>query len=447
MTRSFHVPVTRRAVTAAIVVSLVLAGSTVIALGTVPSISHATQSGGAPPADAPEASTGGTASSPAAISRSDAVHAEVNLSNVTSNQTAALGQVGSVELRTETRTSDQQGTLIESQTIRVNDSTRRLYARQRQVLKEATTDSSDGQQTTKTRITTDYFANGSTVFVRKGANGNTSHYERQRTYDWSPMGNPMNESASLDLATQFDFGYERLQNGDHMFTVTSPNQIEAGGPPADGIEDVSVRIRVDNDTGLVTYLRYELVVRNSTTNQRLSYVTVRVLDDVGNATVPTPKWISEAKNRTDPLLVRAEPYVPPFTITTETKMCGRNTTTLTDTYNSNVDAIPGAVRGVVTDATIHGIVNGDDDRNYTISTGADRRISDVHPGVPDDASVEVETDCNTVTTVVDAENTTDAFVRKYNAGDISVRGTNPLSTVVVEAVKAVVKIGQWIGLV
>lgn len=128
------------------------------------------------------------------------------------------------------------------------------------------------------------------------------------------------------------------------------------------------------------------------------------------------------------------------------EVCNRDVDVLVETYDANVDEIPGPVRGVVTDETVHAMVTGDANRDYTVVTGADRRVTSMSQGVPDSPSIEIETDCETLTTVVDADDEAAAFGDEYDNGEITIRGATPFDMLVVEAIKLAVEIGQWLGL-
>jgi len=128
------------------------------------------------------------------------------------------------------------------------------------------------------------------------------------------------------------------------------------------------------------------------------------------------------------------------------RLCNRSADPLVDAYNDNVDAVPGVLSGTATDTTIHGIVTDAEERDYTITTGADRRVATFRAGSPDGAAVELETDCATVRKIADAENRRDAFGTAYGNGEIQVRGVGPIDTVLVEVLELGVRIGGLFGL-
>ena len=76
-------------------------------------------------------------------------------------------------------------------------------------------------------------------------------------------------------------------------------------------------------------------------------------------------------------------------------------------------------------------------------TGESRRSVEGRPTCP---TLEVETDCETVTTVVDAPNTTDTFVDEYRGGEITVRGRTLPKQIALGLIKTVDGIGRVHGL-
>ena len=102
--------------------------------------------------------------------------------------------------------------------------------------------------------------------------------------------------------------------------------------------------------------------------------------------------------------------------------------------------------GRISNATIHGVVTDDANRDYTVVTGANKQVSRFSAGVPSNPSLEVETDCDTVTRVVDADKPDQAFSSAYDDGDIEVSGVGLVNTIIVEVLKVGYTIGQALGL-
>jgi hypothetical protein len=128
------------------------------------------------------------------------------------------------------------------------------------------------------------------------------------------------------------------------------------------------------------------------------------------------------------------------------RVCDRNASTLVETYEASADAVPGFAAGMVTDERIHLLVTDDRHRDYAVVTGGDRRVTAFRRGAPDDPTLEVETDCETVRTVVDAPNTTDAFADEYRAGEITVRGRTLPKRIALGVLRTLDGIGRATGL-
>ena len=128
------------------------------------------------------------------------------------------------------------------------------------------------------------------------------------------------------------------------------------------------------------------------------------------------------------------------------RLCGHGGGTLVDLYHAHADRVPSWAESVVTDETIHLIVNGDRGGDFVVVTDQDGSVSTFRRGTPDDATVAVETDCETVRTVVDAQNPADAVAAEYDSGQITVRGTTFPRSIVIEVSELVFGIGRSLGL-
>ena len=133
-----------------------------------------------------------------------------------------------------------------------------------------------------------------------------------------------------------------------------------------------------------------------------------------------------------------EPEIP--------RLCGRGSGALVDLYHDNVDAVPAIAEGMLTDETIHLSVDGDRGGAYMAVTDSDMRVTAFQPGVPGNATLVAETDCETVTTVLDSSEPGDAFSTAYDNGEIAVRGATFPKTVTVEVSKLLYRIGRTLGL-
>lgn len=129
------------------------------------------------------------------------------------------------------------------------------------------------------------------------------------------------------------------------------------------------------------------------------------------------------------------------------QLCERDVQSLLDSYNANVDEVPPIVRGVVADETVHLVVDGDATGEYAAVTNESGRVTEFRPGAPENPTVVIRTDCETVDTIVDADDSVGAFESEYRGGEISVRGVGIVKSVVVEAVEVVVGLARYIGLI
>lgn len=111
-------------------------------------------------------------------------------------------------------------------------------------------------------------------------------------------------------------------------------------------------------------------------------------------------------------------------------------------YHDSIDAVPGFVDWAVTDEAIHLIVNNDTETDYTVTTGSDKRVATFRPRAPDNPTIEVETDCETVNTIVEAQDPRSAFVTAYDEGDIVIRGVTLWKTFLLAAAKLLYRIAR-----
>jgi hypothetical protein len=125
--------------------------------------------------------------------------------------------------------------------------------------------------------------------------------------------------------------------------------------------------------------------------------------------------------------------------------CGRDGAALVDRYHDNLDAVPALAEGMLTAETIHLSVSGDEGGDYTAVTDSEMRVTAFRQGVPGNATLVIETDCETVTTVLDASEPGAAFSTAYDNDEITVRGATFPKTVLVEVSKLLYGIGRALG--
>ncbi|AXG05607.1 hypothetical protein DU500_03675 [Haloplanus rubicundus] len=208
---------------------------------------------------------------------------------------------------------------------------------------------------------------------------------------------------------------------------------------ADG--DGSVAIRVDTANARQPGTVFTATGADTASNVTVTHGTQFTDPDRRIAANPYPLSVATGGRETDVGTLSLRPA------TGVTSICNRNAGSLVDAYDDNADAVPGFLAGTVTETTIHGIVTDAGQRDYTIITDSDRSVSAFRAGSPDNATVEVETDCATVRTIADAENKRDAVGTAYDDGDIAIRGVGPIDTILVEVLKLGVRIGDLFGLV
>lgn len=72
---------------------------------------------------------------------------------------------------------------------------------------------------------------------------------------------------------------------------------------------------------------------------------------------------------------------------TQSTPCDQNVDPLLDSYNENVDANPGVVKGVVAGETVHLVIDGDTTCDFTEVTDSTGRVTDSERGAPDAPTV------------------------------------------------------------
>jgi phage tail-like protein len=127
------------------------------------------------------------------------------------------------------------------------------------------------------------------------------------------------------------------------------------------------------------------------------------------------------------------------------RICGHGVDEVIRVFSQSTEDLPGTVRGLVTDSTIHLAVDGDDDGDYTVRTGPDREIETVIDRKPSTPDLVVETNCRTLTEVVTADDPQSSFRSSYEDGDVRVRGTGVVSGFVTGIARTVTRISDALG--
>lgn len=122
---------------------------------------------------------------------------------------------------------------------------------------------------------------------------------------------------------------------------------------------------------------------------------------------------------------------------------------LAETYNENLDSVPGVFQGQLSNERVDIRVTTDDgEQRYYAETGANARVTEIERGEGDRSpTVRVHTDEETLDAIRSSETPAETAVAAYDDGDIRITGAGPVDTVRVEAVKAAVGVGRFLGLV
>lgn len=207
--------------------------------------------------------------------------------DVTANQSAALDRAGSFTLSVETTTDTGSQSVDETQTIRADRDAGVSASRIEREISGAN----------ETTLTTDTFTAGERTYLRHVVPGQAAY-----SYEVHESNSIANGSTPSNLAAQFAFDHQRTDDGNHLFTVDSADQIRSD-TGLDQVENVSVQVRVDAESGLITDLTYHLALTG--TGGTTTYHTERSLTDVGSTTVSAPHWLDTAANRTGTSMSRS----------------------------------------------------------------------------------------------------------------------------------------------
>lgn len=137
----------------------------------------------------------------------------------------------------------------------------------------------------------------------------------------------------------------------------------------------------------------------------------------------------------------------PATAQEGVQVCEREVSPLIETYNANIGELPGFAADLVTNKIVHGEIESGPNQYYTIVTDGDGRVQNFTAGEPENPTLIVETDCETVTRVIDANDSAAIAVEEYQNGEIAIGGTGPINTVVIEATEFIAGVADWLGFV
>lgn len=126
-------------------------------------------------------------------------------------------------------------------------------------------------------------------------------------------------------------------------------------------------------------------------------------------------------------------------------ICGQSADGLVEAYNGNIEDVPGVVRGRVSDARIHGKVNGPGGGDYTFVTDGKGRVETYRQGKPSGAKLRVITDCGALASIATADDPTEGFWREYRADNVEFVGVGIVGTILVDGTEIVAAFGDQIA--
>ncbi|PSQ17563.1 hypothetical protein BRD00_07640 [Halobacteriales archaeon QS_8_69_26] len=126
-------------------------------------------------------------------------------------------------------------------------------------------------------------------------------------------------------------------------------------------------------------------------------------------------------------------------------ICGQSPAGLVESYNDNIEDVPSLVRDQVSNSRIHLKVNGEAGGDYAVDTDSRGRIESYAEGEPESPKLRVVTDCESFTSMVEADDPSEAFWREYRSGDIDFVGVGLVQGIVVDGVELVAAFGDRIA--
>jgi len=215
----------------------------------------------------------------------ESVGTGTQLTDVASDQTEALGDLRGYSLRVTENVTDRDGSLIQETRGRFDNERGRRYV-------NSTTRTTGSTEAT---IITEYFSTGEAVYERERLAGHDessyNRYSRERLVD---------RSEPIRLDAIFDFDHGRADDGDHLFTVDSPSQIRVDYAEGMEVDEITLRVRVDDETGIVEEV-YHVMVMTNEDGDRIVYGLHRLVHTIGVTDVEDPFWLTAARDRTTPV--------------------------------------------------------------------------------------------------------------------------------------------------
>lgn len=125
-----------------------------------------------------------------------------------------------------------------------------------------------------------------------------------------------------------------------------------------------------------------------------------------------------------------------------------NLDALANTYNQNLEQVPGVFRDQLANERVEVVVESDDGANhYAAKTGDGARVTAIERGEAENPTVRVTTDTETLEEIRTADDPASTAVDAYDSGEIKISGVGVVNAVKVTVVEAAVSVGRTLGLI
>lgn len=125
-----------------------------------------------------------------------------------------------------------------------------------------------------------------------------------------------------------------------------------------------------------------------------------------------------------------------------------NLDALANTYNQNLEQVPGVFRDQLANERVEVVVESDDGANhYAANTGDGARVTAIERGEAENPTVRVTTDAETLEEIRTADDPASTAVDAYDSGEIKISGVGVVNAVKVTVVEAAVSVGRTLGLI
>ncbi|WP_284012683.1 hypothetical protein [Halobaculum litoreum] len=118
-----------------------------------------------------------------------------------------------------------------------------------------------------------------------------------------------------------------------------------------------------------------------------------------------------------------------------------------DTYNGNLDQLPGPLRGQLAGERVNVVITSSDgDYEYSAVTNGDARVTSFSEDLVENPTLRVETSESTVCEILDSQNPAAAALDAYRNDDITVEGVGVTKSVTLRVAKTLFDVGSALGL-